>query len=170
MLVDLEQNYSPNIWLMLEAAVKMEEDPQHAGKTLLISRLRTFGVDSNEMALTSTSQVSFSAFQFDFPSPITKQSNLFSQTPMGETNRVTGQPERLSPGSTVHSGKDTGSGAGKAARCVCPWLKAQLGQEHSSFAAHPSSQAQVRITCWRLVKPPGHHVGAWPCPLFDTKL
>lgn len=83
MLVDLEQNYSPNIWLMLEAAVKMEEDPQHAGKTLLISRLRTFGVDSNEMALTSTSQVSFSAFQFDFPSPITKQSNLFSQDPHG---------------------------------------------------------------------------------------
>lgn len=43
MRLDLEQNYSPNIWLVLEAAVKMEEEPRHAGKTLLLLWLQTFG-------------------------------------------------------------------------------------------------------------------------------
>lgn len=43
MRVRFEQNYSPNIWLMLEAAARMEEDPQHAKETLLVLRLRIFG-------------------------------------------------------------------------------------------------------------------------------
>lgn len=41
MRLDLEQNYSPNIWLVLEAAVKMEEEPRHAGKTLLLYGYRS---------------------------------------------------------------------------------------------------------------------------------
>lgn len=43
MMVDFEQNYSQNIWLMLVVAVKLEEDPQRARKTLLVLRLHIFG-------------------------------------------------------------------------------------------------------------------------------
>lgn len=43
MRVEVDQNYSPNVWLMLEAEAKMEEGPQHEGETLMGVRIHDTG-------------------------------------------------------------------------------------------------------------------------------